>query len=119
MTYPPFKHVRARTPPPPVNQILSRHDVIWLRMLLFIAITNAGCGFSLCTLSKNSDDIYYRACLGRTPLEHVRARTPSPYQASLCMYPPYYLSIKMLLYIAITHAEKLSRIFNLSTSSRM
>ena len=26
---PPLEHVRARTFPPPVNQTLSRHDVIW------------------------------------------------------------------------------------------
>ena len=37
-------------------------------------------------------------------LKHVRARTPSLDQASLGMYPTYYLSIKMLDYIAITHA---------------
>ena len=94
-----FGHVPL---PPPVNQTLSRHNVIWQP-----------------TVTIYSDDIYPRACLGRTLLEHVRARTPDPDQASLGMYPPYYLSIKMILYIAITHAEKLSRIFNLSTSSRM
>ena len=40
------------------------------------------------------------------PLEHVRARIPSPNRASFGMYPTYYLSIKMLHYIAITHAYK-------------
>ena len=47
------------------------------RLLLFIAMTHACCGLRLCTVSKNSNDIYLRACLGRTPLplEHVRART--------------------------------------------
>ena len=109
--------------PPPVNQTLSRHDVIWqptvtiysddiyLRaclgrtppphlsikpcldmtsvgnlLLLFIAMTHAGCRLKLCTVTKNSDDIYSRACLGRTllPREHDRARTPPPTCQSKC-----------------------------------
>ena len=55
---PPLKHVRARTlPPPPVNQTLSRHDVIFGNiMLLFIAMTHAGCSLKLYTVTKNSND---------------------------------------------------------------
>ena len=58
----PLKHVRAGIPPP-VNQTLSRHDVIW-QLLLFIAMAHAGCGLRLCTVTKNSDDILTQACLG-------------------------------------------------------
>ena len=58
-------------------------------------MTHAGCGIKLCIVTKNSDDIYPRACLGT--------------------YPPLHLSIKpcldmtsfgnvLLLFIAMTHA---------------
>ena len=57
----------------PVNQILSRHNVIWQP-----------------TVTKYSDDIFTQACLAtypllrkyaraRTPFEHGRARTPLPF----------------------------------------
>ena len=54
-----FGHVPP--PPPPVNQTLSRHDIIWQRSVTIY-----------------SDDILGQACLGSThpPFEHVRARTP-------------------------------------------
>ena len=52
-------------------------------LLLFIAMTHAGCSLKLCSVTKNSDDIYPRACLGRIlPLEHVRARTPPTCQSN-------------------------------------
>ena len=38
-------------------------------MLLYIAMTHTGCGLKLCSVTKNSDDIYPRACLGITFLK--------------------------------------------------
>ena len=38
-------------------------------LLLIIALTHAGCGLKLCTVTINSDDIYPRACLARTLLK--------------------------------------------------
>ena len=81
----PLEHVRACTPQP-VNQTLSRHDVITI-----YSNNSCRCGLRLCIVTKNSDDILTRACLGRYPLprtclsryphphlENVKALTPSP-----------------------------------------
>ena len=109
MTYP--CRTCLGTYPQPVNKTFSRHDVIGNLLLLFITMTNARCGLKHCSVTKNSNDIYPKTYLERAPpppsLEHVRARTPFSYHASLVMYPPYYLSNKMLLYIAINHAWNL------------
>ena len=98
---------------PPSNMFghVSPHLSIkpWLDMtsfgnllLLFIAMTHAGCGLRQCTVSKNSDDISPRACLGRTPpFKHVRARTPlsiKPFQDMTSV------GNLLLLFLAMTHA---------------
>ena len=40
-------------------------------LLLFIAMTHAGCGLKLCTVTINSDDIYPRGMFGQDPLENM------------------------------------------------
>ena len=51
---PPHEHVRARTPMSikPCLDITSFGN----RLLLFIAMTHAGCGLRLCRLTKTRDD---------------------------------------------------------------
>ena len=70
--------------PPPVNQTLSRHDVIWQPTVTINSDDSCRGGLKLCTVTKNGDDIYLRACLTKTPpLKHVRARTPPPVNKTL------------------------------------
>ena len=68
-------------------------------------MTHAECGFKLCTVTKNSDDVYSTACLDRTPLhEHVRARTRPPYLSIKPYLDTTSFGNLLLLFIAITHA---------------
>ena len=62
---PPLKHVRARTRPPHLS-IKPYLDMtsFGIRLLLFIAMTHAGCGLKLCSVTKNSDDIPPLTCSG-------------------------------------------------------
>ena len=65
----------AQDPPPAVNQILSRHDVIWQP-----------------TVTIYSDDIFLgHVWAGPFPLEHVRAPTP-PSKNKFGQVPPCQLN---------------------------
>ena len=74
---PPLKHVRARTPQLSIKLCLDMTSFGNV-LLLFIAMTHAGCGLKLCSVTKNSDDIYRRACLGRTPPLNMFGHVPPP-----------------------------------------
>ena len=103
--------MHGRTTPPP----LWRHigEYLSIKMLLYIAMTHAWAyppplwrhieGVPVNhNVTKNSDDIYSRACLGRTPLKHVRARTPH-LSIKLCLDMTSFGNV-LLLFIAMTHA---------------
>ena len=58
-TYPvPLKHVRARTVPHLSIKLCLGITSFGNVLLLFIAMTHAGCGLKLCTVTINSDDTH-------------------------------------------------------------
>ena len=64
-------------------------------LLLFIAMTHAGCGLRLCTVTKNRNDIHTQACLGTyylPPHKHDWARTPISTCQSNSVYTWRYLA---------------------------
>ena len=56
--------------PPPPTMTSYGGGYLPIKMLLYIAMTHAGCALRLCTVFKNSDDIYHRASLGSPPREN-------------------------------------------------
>ena len=103
----PLKHVRVSTHPQLSIKLCLDMTSIFNVLLLFLAMNHAGCGVKLCTVTKNSDDVYPSACLGRTPSINMFGHVPAS--------PPYDLSIKpyldmtsfgnlLLLLIAMTRA---------------
>ena len=91
---PHLEHVRARNPLPPVKQTLSKHDVIWQRTVTIYSdyiwartlppLVNQTLSSHdvICQhLTKSSDDIYPRACLGKTchhPYSNKFGNVPPP-----------------------------------------
>ena len=82
------------------SDLRGRYDVIWQNLLLKIAMTHPLSNLKVRTLTINSGDVPPSNMFGHVPpLKHVRARTPP-----LRRHIGGYLSIIMLLYIAMTHA---------------
>ena len=84
---------------------------LW-QLLTIYSDDSCRCDLKLYTVTKNSDDILTRACLGRYPLKHVWARTPhlehvwartSPTCQSNCLNITSFSNV-LLLFIAMTHA---------------
>ena len=74
-------------------------------LLLFIAMSHARCGLMLCTVTKNSNNILTRACLGKyLALKNVYASTPFLLSIKPCLKMTSFGNV-LLLFIAMTHAK--------------